>query len=166
MVGFIKQEMADMEGKWRVMLMPRLGEDTPRASNYGGAGAGIPLALGSEEQEAAKEFGKYWHLSEESFNVKLEMGVFPAHYIEGAEQETATDPYFGGQQRNKVFIESAKNCPPQYQRPNDRVQELAREANRLILQEDRDVEEVLQQKHEEMAAAVPEKDMTLGGTTG
>jgi lactose/L-arabinose transport system substrate-binding protein len=166
MVGFMKQNLQDMDGKWRVMRMPSLGGDTPRASNYGGAGAGIPLGIDSDEQEGAKEFGKYWHLSEDAFNVKLDMGVFPAHYIEGAEQATATDPYFGGQKRNMVFIESANNCPPVYQRPNPRAQELAREANRLILQEGKDVETVLTNTHKKMADAIPEEDKTVGGTTG
>jgi lactose/L-arabinose transport system substrate-binding protein len=166
MVGFTKQNLPDMEGKWRVMRMPSLGGDTPRAANFGGVGAGIPLAVDSNEQEAAKEFGKYWHLSEDSFNVKLDLGVFPAHYIEGAEQATATDPYFGGQNRNEVFIQSAQDCPPQYPHPNPRALELGRESYRLILQEGEDVAETLTSINEQMLEAIPEEEKTTGGTSG
>ncbi|WP_411968930.1 ABC transporter substrate-binding protein [Haloferax sp. YSSS75] len=160
LIGFMIQSLSDMEGKWRVMLMPSLNGDTPRGSNFGGAGAGIPVALDSDESDAVMDFLQHWHLSEEAFNVKLRNGVFPAHYVEGAEQAEAEDPFFGGQKRNMKLVESAQNSPAQYQRPTIRAWELDQEAHRKFLEEDADVEQTLKDTHAKILEELPEKDKT------
>lgn len=160
LIGFMIQSLSDMEGKWRVMLMPRLNEETPRGSNFGGAGAGIPVALDQAEADVAMEFLQHWHLSEEAFNVKLRNGVFPAHFVEGAEQAEAEDPFFGGQQRNKKLVQSAQNAPAQYQRPSIRAWELDQEAHRKFLDEGADVESTLKSTHDKIIDDLPEEDKT------
>jgi ABC-type glycerol-3-phosphate transport system substrate-binding protein len=160
LIGFMIQSLSGMEGKWRVMLMPRLNEETPRGSNFGGAGAGIPVALGDQVTDVAKEFLVHWHLSEEAFNVKLRNGVFPAHFVEGADQAEAEDPFFGGQKRNRKLVQSAQNSPLQYQRPSIRAWELDQEAHRKFLEEGADVEQTLKETHEKILEDLPEKDKT------
>jgi len=160
LVGFMIQSLSEMKGKWRVMLMPSLNGDTPRGSNFGGAGAGIPVALDSDEADLAMEFLQHWHLTEEAFNVKLRNGVFPAHFVEGAEQAEAEDPFFGGQQRNKKLVQSAQNAPAQYQRPSIRAWELDQEAHRKFLEEDADVAKTLTETHETIMEELPEEDKT------
>jgi hypothetical protein len=106
------------------------------------------------------EFLQHWHLSEEAFNVKLRNGVFPAHFVEGAEQAEAEDPFFGGQQRNKKLVQSAQNAPAQYQRPSIRAWELDQEAHRKFLDEGADVESTLKSTHDKIIDDLPEEDKT------
>jgi len=160
LVGFMMQNLSEMEGKWRVMLMPSLGEDTPRGSNFGGAGGGVPVAVSGRERELALEFLQQWHLSEESFNAKLKAGVFPGVKIEGAEQLEAGSSFFDGQKKNKKLVESAENSPLQYQRPSVRAWELDQEAHRKFLEDGADVEETLKSTHKKILEDLPEKDKT------
>jgi lactose/L-arabinose transport system substrate-binding protein len=170
MLSYATETISEMSGDWGVYRLPR-HENSPtdynaRASNYGGAVAGIPSALPSAEREAAKDFLVYSELSEDAFNTTLELGGFPAHFIEGAEQITAEKEFFDNQQSNKVYIDAARACPPQYVVPNSRVQELSGEATRLILQEDEPVEQTLDDINQQMVSTIQEADMTVEGTTG
>jgi len=170
MLGYATETISEMSGDWGVFRLPR-HESSPteynaRASNYGGAVAGIPAALSSEEQEAAKDFLVYSELSEDAFNTTLELGGFPAHYIEGAEQITVQRDFFDNQQSNSVYVDAAQECPPQYVVPNGRVLELSNEATRLILQEDESIADTLDDINQQMVNTIDEVDMTVEGTTG
>jgi ABC-type glycerol-3-phosphate transport system substrate-binding protein len=146
--------LQEMEGVWRVIPIPRIDDDTPRASNFGGVPAAIPAALSQEQIDAARDFGEYWHLSEDAVNQKLAMGAFPAIKPEGASELTAESEYFGGQQANEVWVASAENCPPQYLPPNQTVRSLHFEAYRRILEDEADIEQTLSDINDQMLTSV------------
>lgn len=159
--GIMKPNLEEMEGKWRVAKLPALEQGGPRGSNFGGASAGVPLAISQEKQNAAIEWGKFWHFSDAAFNEKIKAGVFPATKPAGAEQLEREDSFFGGQQVVKKFVAAAEASPPEYSRPSERAQSISRDAIRKIVAEGQPIQETLSQASEEILSGLDEKDKSI-----
>ena len=158
LTGIIKPNLEGMSGDWRVAVLPAAEQGGARGSNFGGASAGVPLAIQDDERSAALDWGQFWHLSEASFNEKIKAGAFPAIKPEGAEQANATEAFFGGQQHVQRFVSAAEECPPQYARPSRRAQNFSRNATRRILSDGQPIQEVLDDVHEQILNDLDEED--------
>lgn len=98
-------------GKWRVAPMPQWEAGDEAAAENGGSSLVIPNA--SENQELAYAFLEYATVGKGA-QTRVDGGAFPATNAELQSQEFQNKKfeYFGGQQANKVFAESAADVVP------------------------------------------------------
>jgi ABC-type glycerol-3-phosphate transport system substrate-binding protein len=158
--------LSEMSGKWGGFALPRqadivdiepadnaiVEDETPRATAPIGAMTGIPAGIGQNRITASKEFVEFAHFSDEAVTTRLEWGAFPGVSRPNLDIFDLEDEYFAGQQIHQLYHDSAENAPRVYNRPNQDVVNIKREAFRRILVEDADIDETLDQAHEDMVA--------------
>lgn len=98
-------------GKWRVAPMPQWEPGGEATAENGGSSLAVPSA--SENQELAYGFLEYAAVGE-GVQARIDGGAFPATVEDQQSQEFQTKrfEYFGGQQANKIFAESAADVVP------------------------------------------------------
>lgn len=106
-VDMLKNDAPDTAGKWRVTTQP----DGP--GNYGGSCLGIP-ASSAHPKEAFEVIT--WLENAQNQLIQLQKNsLFPTNLETlNSDQLLVADDFFGGQVINKVFVDAAKNIPPQY----------------------------------------------------
>ncbi|PYG01743.1 carbohydrate ABC transporter substrate-binding protein, CUT1 family [Georgenia satyanarayanai] len=95
-------------GSWRVAPMPQWEDGGSASAENGGSSLAVPAA--SENPELAYAFLEYANVGD-GVQTRVDLGAFPATtaHIEAEEFLNAEFEYFGGQQANQVFAESAAN---------------------------------------------------------
>lgn len=108
MPGNLESGVADGAGKWRVAPMPQWEEGGNASAENGGSSLAIPSA--SENAALAYAFLDYASVGD-GVQTRIDGGAFPATTadLESEEFLNAEFEYFGGQQANQVFAESAAN---------------------------------------------------------
>lgn len=96
------------KGDWRAAPMPAWTKGDKASTENGGSSLTLP-ALG-KNKELAYAFVKYAN-AEEGVQTRVKQGAFPATTTElqSTEFQNTKFDYFGGQQANKIFAESAAN---------------------------------------------------------
>lgn len=95
--GFMKQNMPDLEGQWKMRYLPVWSAEGFLTVPRGGTGMGITTA--SENKEAAWEFIHMGNLTPEgSLLAFRDLNLFPSYIpVWDAEELLRTDDYFSGQ---------------------------------------------------------------------
>ncbi|WP_457964683.1 sugar ABC transporter substrate-binding protein [Arthrobacter sp. D1-29] len=108
MPGNLSSGVAEGAGKWSVAPLPQWKEGGKSSSENGGSSLAIPAA--SSQAALAYGFLKYSNV-EDGVKTRIDGGSFPATAKEISSPEflNAEFAYFGGQQANKIFAESAQN---------------------------------------------------------
>ncbi|WP_344976022.1 ABC transporter substrate-binding protein [Salinactinospora qingdaonensis] len=98
----------DGAGSWRVAPLPQWEEGQNASAENGGSSLAIPEASGYKE--LAYAFVEYVTAGEGA-DTRVDNGAFPATtaHLESEEFLSTEFDYFGGQQANKIFAESAEN---------------------------------------------------------
>ncbi|WP_413452843.1 sugar ABC transporter substrate-binding protein [Georgenia phoenicis] len=95
-------------GSFRVAPMPQWEDGGTASAENGGSSLAVPAA--SSNPELAYAFLEYANVGD-GVQTRVDLGAFPATtaHIEAEEFLNAEFEYFGGQQANQVFAESAAN---------------------------------------------------------
>jgi ABC-type glycerol-3-phosphate transport system substrate-binding protein len=115
--GFFKDNVPELEGKWKAMALPAFEAGGPRTSCHGGTGCCIVKY--SEHIPAAWAFLEYSMLSVEGNARRYEMtNLFPP-FIPAMDNPRLhkEEAYFGGQDLGALFAELGPSVPAQYQSP-------------------------------------------------
>lgn len=98
-------------GDWRVAPLPQWKKGATASAENGGSSLAIPKA--SKNKELAYAFLQY-ATTGPGATARVESGAFPAtkRHLESAAFLKTEFPYFGGQQANKIFAESARRVSP------------------------------------------------------
>ncbi|GAA4415713.1 sugar ABC transporter substrate-binding protein [Georgenia halophila] len=104
----LESGVASASGDWRVAPLPQWEEGANASAENGGSSLAVPAA--SENAALAYDFIAY-ATAEEGVQTRLDEGAFPAtvEHMESEEFLNREFEYFGGQQANKIFAESASN---------------------------------------------------------
>lgn len=108
--ALIEANVGDTAGNWAVAPMPTVDGSTATANSGGSA---VAVLKGCEFPEQAVEFAAWLNSSEESLNILAAAdggGLYPAA-AEALDYDVvnAASDFFGGQNLNEVFRESAEN---------------------------------------------------------
>ncbi|MPY60597.1 ABC transporter substrate-binding protein [Streptomyces spongiae] len=100
--------VANASGDWRVAPMPAWTKGDKATAENGGSSLTVPEL--AKNKELAYAFAKYAN-AEDGVQTRIKQGAFPATTAELQSQEFQNTKfeYFGGQQANKIFAESAAN---------------------------------------------------------
>lgn len=100
----------DAAGDWRVAPMPQWTEGEEVTAENGGSSLALPAAGGN--QALAYAFAEYANHGD-GVQTRIDSGAFPATAadLKSKEFQASRFDYFGGQQANKIFAESAANVP-------------------------------------------------------
>lgn len=104
--AIIKDNAPDTAGKWRVAMMPQWDPSNPAAGNYGGSSTAV--LKGSDHPKEALEFAVWLNTDPQSVKILSAGGYgWPAAAMrfEGSPVDHR-DPFFGGQNYNRVFARS------------------------------------------------------------
>jgi len=106
MAGSLASGVKDGAGKWRVAPLPTVEKGEKASAMNGGGGFVIPKQ--SKNQAAAAAFLRYMETGE-GRDIWIAAGQFPTmtEDLESAEFLNAKNDYFGGQEINKIFAQSA-----------------------------------------------------------
>ncbi|MFD8570248.1 ABC transporter substrate-binding protein [Streptomyces sp. NPDC059639] len=99
-------------GDWRVAALPQWAAGEHSSAENGGSSLAVP-DLGKHDNKAlAYAFTKYIAAGA-GVQTRIDEGAFPATVkdLNSKEFQDTKFDYFGGQQANKIFAESAKNVP-------------------------------------------------------
>ncbi|WP_420032471.1 ABC transporter substrate-binding protein [Streptomyces sp. cg28] len=99
-------------GDWRVAALPQWTAGEHASAENGGSSLAVP-DLGKHDNKAlAYAFTKYIAAGA-GVQTRIDEGAFPATVkdLNSTEFQDAKFDYFGGQQANKIFAESAENVP-------------------------------------------------------
>lgn len=115
--GFFKDNVPDLQGRWKAQHLPAYTAGGARTSVNGGTG--LTIVKTSDNQDVAWDFIRYAMLTAEG-NVRRYLAInlwppFPAAWAD--ERMYAPDPYFGGQELGRLFAEVGPEAPAQYQSP-------------------------------------------------
>ncbi|MEV8360368.1 sugar ABC transporter substrate-binding protein [Microbacterium sp. NPDC076895] len=104
----LKSGVADGAGKWRVAPLPQWEEGGKASAEIGGSSLAILAA--SEKSALAYAFLDYANVGD-GVQTRVDGGAFPAttETLESQDFLNAKFDYFGGQQANQIFAESAAN---------------------------------------------------------
>ena len=104
----LESGVADGAGKWAVAPLPQWEDGGAASAENGGSSLAIPSA--SEQGALAYGFLEYANVGD-GVQTRVDGGAFPATSatLESEEFLNAEFEYFGGQQANQVFAESAAN---------------------------------------------------------
>ncbi|GAA1772499.1 sugar ABC transporter substrate-binding protein [Streptomonospora arabica] len=104
----LESSVADGAGSWRVAPLPQWEEGASASAENGGSSLAVPEA--GRNKELAYAFAEY-ATTGDGVATRLAEGAFPATTadLESEEFLSREFEYFGGQQANKVFAESAGN---------------------------------------------------------
>ena len=110
MPGNLTSGVPEAAGKWRVAPMPQWEQGASVSAENGGSSLTIPVA--SEQAALAYGFLGYANVGD-GVQTRIDGGAFPATTaaLESEEFLNAEFEYFGGQQANQIFAESAANVP-------------------------------------------------------
>lgn len=112
----LESSAAKMKGKWRVMPLPRWPGSSYTTATWGGTG--IAVAKNTPHADLA------WSLLKYAYGTKTgqvqrfqDIGYFPNMKAAMADPKVLNvkDPYFGGQQLGKTWLQVSKKVPPFYQ---------------------------------------------------
>lgn len=166
-VAEVSGSFEDMDGKWRGIPIPRPddlidmdshlpnGLEVPRAANQAGAIAGLAAGIPEAEDEQARDWLEFWLMSDDKFEVHLDVGVgvtFTRPELEDKLEEPVD--YYGGQPINKLWTESGLNSPDQYPTPTPTVRDLMYDAGNQMFLQGQPIEETITNTHEEMMADI------------
>ncbi len=115
--GFLRDNVADLAGKWKAQYLPAWEPEGARTSVNGGTG--LAVVKTSDNQEAAWDFMRYAMLTAEG-NVQrfLAIRLWPPFQPAWADERMyAADDYFSGQELGRLFAEVGAEAPAQYQSP-------------------------------------------------
>lgn len=115
--GFLKDNVADLAGKWKAQHLPAFEPGGRRTSVWGGTG--LTVVEASENQDAAWDFIRYAMLTAEG-NVQRYLAINLWPPFQPAWQDPrmlSPDAYFAGQELGRLFAEVGAEAPPQYQSP-------------------------------------------------
>ena len=108
--ALIKANVGETSGNWRVAPMPTVAGSTTSANSGGSA---VAVLKGCADPEKAVEFATWLNSSEESLDILAAAdggGLYPAATAAlDLDVVNQTDPFFGDQNLNEVFRESADN---------------------------------------------------------
>jgi len=117
-VYFLKPQVPEQSGKWRVQFLPAWEKGGPRTSSWGGTGFAITKQ--SKKVDLVWDLLKYTYMTKENQVKRFqEINYFP-HMIEAFDDPGVVDvpdPYYGGQKFGAVLASVAKEMPVQYQSP-------------------------------------------------
>lgn len=110
-------------GKWRVATLPT-PDGSKRSSEYGGSS--LAILSSSKKVDAAYKYIEFINHDKEGIKSRVDGGAFPSDeatlesqkFLESTKIKNSKGEevdYFGGQQINKVFAESAKNVSTDWQ---------------------------------------------------
>ncbi|WEV53280.1 extracellular solute-binding protein [Bifidobacterium sp. ESL0704] len=107
------QQQPSLKGKMEVALPPAWGDDASnlKTGEVGGSLISVTSATAQEKRAAAIAFCNWMSSSKESINEFQKTGSFfnaAKSFQEDPKQASVKNDYFGGQQVNKVYFESAK----------------------------------------------------------
>ncbi|MUL43746.1 sugar ABC transporter substrate-binding protein [Streptomonospora sp. PA3] len=104
----LESSVAEGSGSWRAAPLPQWEEGASASAENGGSSLTVPEA--SQNKALAYAFIEYATVGE-GVDTRLDNGAFPAtnKHLESEEFLSREFEYFGGQQANKVFSESASN---------------------------------------------------------
>ncbi|GAB3168890.1 sugar ABC transporter substrate-binding protein [Myceligenerans halotolerans] len=108
MPGILEGSVPDGAGKWRVAPLPSYDGSATTAENGGSAQAVIEQ---SENPALAAAFLRWLNSSDESVDVFLDNGGFPATtaHLTSPEFLAEAPEYFGGQKINEVLVDASEN---------------------------------------------------------
>ncbi|KXC06612.1 sugar ABC transporter substrate-binding protein [Microbacterium hominis] len=108
MPGVLEANVPGGKGKWAVAPMPTY-DGTPVTAENGGSSEVV--MKGSKNQALAAGFLKWLNNSQDSIDVFLQSGGFPATTadLESSAFLNTTSDYFGGQKINEVLVDAAKS---------------------------------------------------------
>jgi multiple sugar transport system substrate-binding protein/arabinosaccharide transport system substrate-binding protein len=117
-VYFLKPNVPEQSGKWRIQNLPVWEAGGRRVSTWGGTGFAITRQ--SKNPQLVFDLLKYTYLTKENQVRRFkEINYFPhmvdAFFDPGVTQ--VADPYYGGQNFGGVLAAVAKEIPIQYQSP-------------------------------------------------
>jgi multiple sugar transport system substrate-binding protein len=114
MAGSLASGVKDGAGQWRVAALPSLKKGDPVSATNGGGG--FAIFKQSTHQAAAAAFLRYMETGA-GRAIWIAAGQFPTMKSDLASKEflDAPNAYFGGQEINKVFAQSAKDVNTGFQ---------------------------------------------------
>ncbi|NAZ81941.1 extracellular solute-binding protein [Kineococcus sp. R8] len=106
--GTLQRRIPDAAGAWRVAPLPQYGSGTAVSGQTGGSVSSVMAT--SEKKLAAIGFVQWMAANAESAQIWVDEGGFPCTSATLASPEWLDRevPYFGGQQINRIFAESAE----------------------------------------------------------
>jgi ABC-type glycerol-3-phosphate transport system substrate-binding protein len=125
---FMKANLADQAGKWRVALLPKFPSGGFKGSSAGGTG--FAITKHSANPELVYSLLHFTYMTKESQILRFkEINYFP-HMIEAIESDEIRnyqDDFLGGQAAGAVYAQSAKEAGALWQHPlrNEATSELA-----------------------------------------
>lgn len=157
-IGFIRDNLEDMSGDWRIARLPAPEPGGPRGATEGGAPEAIPVANAADVKEVARDFGEFRNMSEVGYNQKLQNWIFPANSVDDPEVYEEPVEFFGGQTVFDQLGPTLEASPPQDSAPTDEIDQMYQEAYRLIMDEDEEIESTLSEAHDNMMSVINEAD--------
>ena len=144
--GTMKDQAPELAGEWRVMEIPSFTGSKVRASTHGGSTMMIS-ASDPIRKAAALEFVKFALFDVDSqYQMFNNFGLFPSYIPTYSDPRfSQPDPYFGGQNANKILGDVVPNIPPvvynsaQY----GEIRNIAVSAFERILNSDEDITVIL-----------------------
>lgn len=104
----LESSVSDGAGSWRVAPLPQWEQGAAASAENGGSSLAVPEA--GENKELAYAFAEYAAVGD-GVDTRLDNGAFPAttRHLESEKFLSREFDYFGGQQANKIFADSASN---------------------------------------------------------
>src|SRR5690606_1600994 len=120
LVGTIKQQAPDTEGKWGLMPLPAHEEGGSRSSVQGGSSFVIP-STGNKVQETY-DFLSWFTTSVEAQEIAMEGGLFPTYApVFESELFDAEEPFFGNQTIWRFLADEMDKIPSILYTKNDPI---------------------------------------------
>jgi multiple sugar transport system substrate-binding protein len=113
---FLSGVAKQSKGKWRAATMPQWNAGDQVSANWGGSTSAVTTQ--SKYPEEATEFAIWLnHNSKSAKMLANKSFLFPTleGLLNSSEFRNQTDPFYGGQEVNSVFVESAKQVKPGFQ---------------------------------------------------
>jgi multiple sugar transport system substrate-binding protein len=113
---FLSGVAKQSKGKWRAATVPQWNAGEQVSANWGGSTSAVTTQ--SKYPEEATEFAIWLnHNSKSAKMLANKSFLFPTleSLLNSSEFRNQTDPFYGGQEVNSVFVESAKQVKPGFQ---------------------------------------------------
>ncbi len=115
--GFLKDNVADLSGKWSAQYLPTYTTGGARTSVNGGTG--LTIMSTGKNQDASWDFMRYSMLTTEgTVQQFLQIKLWPAFQPAWKDDRLySADDYFGGQELGRIFTAVGPEAPAQFQSP-------------------------------------------------
>jgi len=115
--GYMKQYGADLNGKVAMMPLPRFDPDDARTASWGGTMIGIPRR--AKNPELSWKLIQALYLDHEAIDYRRKTNSIlpPIRKYWNDEIYQRPDPFFSGQQVDRMYIDLANELPPRYATP-------------------------------------------------